>query len=779
MIAQTISHYKILEKLGGGGMGVVYRAEDTKLKRTVALKFLPPDLTRDEEAKVRFIHEAQAASALDHNNICNIHEIGETDDGQMFIAMACYEGETLKKKIERGPLKIDEALDYAIQIAQGLAKAHEKGIVHRDIKPANVLITIDSVAKIVDFGLAKLAGGTKLTKAGSTLGTAAYMSPEQARGENVDARTDIWSFGVLMYEMITGQQPFKGEYANAVLYSILSSEPEPVTALRTGVPMELERIVNKCLEKGPAERYQHSDDLLADLRSMRKRVETGEVPRAAGAVKRLTGRPWYVYAGITVIVVAVILAVIYYFVLPTSEVFDSVAVLPAENLSGDASQEPFTDGMTVALISELEKVKGLTPMAWQSVKRYKNTDKSVVEIARELGVKAIVSTQCLRERENVRISVSLIPASSQKPVWTKTFDRDLTNVLVLQSEVARAIVNEINVTVTQEEQERLSSSYQVDPQAYEAYLKGKFFQEKFGESDLKKALEYFNLAIAKDSNYALPYVGLSNTYFAYLTQGWASSMEVQPRIQAAIASAVEKDSNLAEAHGVVARKKLVLDWDVEGALKECRKALDLNPGSSLAHLFYSSCLEQQGRFNEAIAENKRAQELDPLSLEIKLRLGLTYWKMRQYDKSIATNGEILEMDSSYIMARWNRAVSYLDQSRFQEAYEEFKRYESLIPGDIYNKHGFALVYALTGQREKARALLRELEEYSKSHYFSWSHRAILYALLGDKNKAIEYLERASRERDIFFLDVAIEPLFDSLRSDPRFTALLRKTGLEK
>ncbi len=380
MIGQTISHYKILGKLGAGGMGVVYKAQDTKLKRTVALKFLPPELTRDPEAKERFIHEAQAASALDHNNICTIYEVAETDEGQLFIAMACYEGETLKKRIDRGPLTIQDALDIGLQVAQGLQKAHEKGIVHRDIKPANILITTDGVAKIVDFGLAKLAGQTKLTKAGSTLGTEAYMSPEQARGETVDHRTDIWSLGVMMYEMVTGQLPFKSEYHEALAYSILNEQPSPVTGLRTGVPMELERIISKCIEKKAVDRYQHADELLVDLKSLKRRVETGEVERGTVVAKPLVRRRLAVYGGIAIIVVAAIIGIVY-FLLPTRGVLDSIAVLPLDNLSGDPTQEYFSDGMTDELITELQKIKSLRIISRTSVKQYKGTKKTLPEIA--------------------------------------------------------------------------------------------------------------------------------------------------------------------------------------------------------------------------------------------------------------------------------------------------------------------------------------------------------------------------------------------------------------
>lgn len=540
MIGQTISHYKILGKLGGGGMGVVYKAEDTKLKRTVALKFLPPELTRDQEAKERFVHEAQSASALDHPNICDIHDIGETDDGQLFIVMTCYEGETLKRKIANGQLSIDNCIDHAIQVAQGLQKAHEHGIVHRDIKAANVMITSDGIAKIVDFGLAKLSGQTVLTKAGTTVGTAAYMSPEQARGEPVDHRTDIWSLGVVLYEMVTGQPPFKSEYQEAAVYSILNETPTPLTALRSGVPMELERMVNKCLEKSPSGRYQHMDELLVDLKALKKSLEMGQTTRAVSAPIRTTRQRRFLYGTIAIIVVAVILGVIY-LALPTREPLDSIAVLPLESRSGEPNQEYFCDGMTDAVITELQKIKSLRIISWTSVKKYKKSEKSLPEIAKELGVKAVVEGSVLREGETVRINVQLIQASPEKHMWANAFDRSMRNILALQSEVAQAIVQEIKVVVTPDEQKRLAATYRVNPEAHELYLKGKFFAEKLGETDLKKAVEYFNLAIAKDSNYALAYSGLGLAYYYYATLGWLSPQEAFQKVEEAATMALQKD----------------------------------------------------------------------------------------------------------------------------------------------------------------------------------------------------------------------------------------------
>jgi serine/threonine-protein kinase len=776
MIGTTIAHYEILEKLGEGGMGVVYRAEDTRLKRIVALKFLPRELTRDPEAKERFIQEAQAASSLDHPNICDIHDIGETDDGQLFIVMTCYEGETLKSRIAKGQLRIDEAVDLAIQISQGLQKAHEQGIVHRDIKSANVMITSDGVAKIVDFGLAKLTGRTAMTKVGTTVGTAAYMSPEQARGESVDHRTDIWSLGVVMYEIITGQLPVKSEYQEAIVYSILNETPTPLTALRSGVPMELEWIINKCLEKSPSGRYQHMDELLVDLKALKKSVETGPSTRALSSTSRTTRQRRFIYGTVTIIVVVVVLEV-FYFLLPSREVLDSVAVLPLENRSGDPNQEFFCDDMTDAVITELQKIKSLRVISWTSVRKFKKSEKSLPEIARELGVKAVVEGAVSREADTVRITVQLIQASPEKHLWANMFDRSTKNIHALQSEVARAITGEIKVVVTPDEQARLSATYQVNPAAHELYLKGKFFAEKWGKDDLKKALEYLNLAITKDSNYALAYSGLALVFNTYADMGYLSPEEASPKVEQAATMALQKDSTLAEAHVMLAVKKFWYDWDSQAAGKQYRIAIELNPGSSFAHERYSRFLSLTENVEQGIAENMRAQELNPLSLSIKETLSEIYYKdAHQFDKAISVCKEILEMEPQYMMAYENMGLTYLLQNKHVEALEVFRKYERLWPDDIYNKYHFSLAYARMGERARGEEFMRQIVNDTAKMYFPLYSLAILYTQLGQNDRAIECVDKAIRKHELFLIQAKLNPYFDPLRSDPRFIALLKKMG---
>ncbi|MBF8297130.1 MAG: Adenylate cyclase [Bacteroidetes bacterium] len=520
MISETISHYKILEKLGEGGMGIVYKTQDLKLDRLVALKFLPPHLASDDQDKKRFIHEAKAASSLDHPNICNVHEIDETPDGQVFIVMAIYEGTPLNKKIEKGPLKIEEALDVVIQAAEGLQAAHEKGIVHRDVKSSNIMMTDKRRAVIMDFGLARTGGATKLTKTGSTLGTVPYMSPEQARGEKVDHRTDIWSLGVVLYEMISGRLPFQSPYSEAIVYSILNEEPKPFSLARNDVPAEVENVVRKCLQKNPSNRYQHADELIVDLR----RVKTGlgkEAPSLKIANPLST---------------------------TNDEVIRSIAVLPLDNLSRDPEQEYFVDGMADALNTELWKIGALKVISRTSAKLYKGVKKPLPEIARELGVDGLITGSVLREGEQVRITVQLIDGSTDRHLWAESYQRELRGILALHTEVAQAIAREIKIKLTPFEEARLMSVRRVDERAYDTYLKGLYHYNTFTQDGLKKAISLYEQSVQIDSTYAPAYAGLANTYNVMGAFGiipWPQPIE---KAKLATHKALELDSTLAEAH---------------------------------------------------------------------------------------------------------------------------------------------------------------------------------------------------------------------------------------
>jgi len=777
LIGTTVSHYKIVGQLGQGGMGIVYNALDLRLDRAVALKFLPPDLIRDPESKQRFIHEAKAASALQHANICVIHDIEETDDGQAFMCMELCQGETLKVMIERGPLPVKTAVDIALQIASGLSCAHEAGITHRDIKPGNIMVTARGDVKIVDFGLAKLAGQTLLTRTGTTLGTVAYMSPEQARSESVDRRTDIWSLGAILYQMLTGRPPFPGEYAPAVLYAIINTEPEPVTGLRSGIPLELERVVAKALTKNPEERYQHTDELAADLKAVVRRLEavgTGQKP----AVSPRKPVHWAYYSVLPVVVLLVALG---YFLLQSGEApIDSLAVLPLNNFSGDPKQEYFSDGMTESLIAELQKIKALRVISRTSVMGYKQTDKKLPEIAKELNVRAVIEGSVVRSGDNVRITVQLIGTSPERHLWANSFDRKAEDVLALQSDVAQAIAKEIRVAVSPDEQRRIASSRQVNPGAYEAYLRALAYANRFTEEGFTKAIEFLNLAIARDSNYAAAYAGLGLVYNALVAYGygWIAPREGWPKAKELALKALQIDETVSEAHTVLADVKFYFEWDLKTAEKEYRRALELNPGSAYAHYLYSDFLAYTGRFPEAFAEGARASELDPLSLEFKRGIANCYYLARDFDRATSLLGEILAVEPRFAFAHRVLAWTYCAKGMYPEAIASAQEYVRLQPDDIQGRELLCQVYAVAGDRTRAESLLRSVLSASDKKYLSRTWLARVYGLLGQPDRAFEWLDRAYKEKDIDLVVLRVDPQFDVLRSDRRFAAVLKKIGLE-
>jgi serine/threonine-protein kinase len=778
MIGKTISHYKVLEKLGGGGMGVVYKAEDTKLKRPVALKFLPPEWTRDEDAKARFMHEAQAASALDHNNICTIYEVGETEDGQLFIAMALYEGETLKYKIERSPLKLDEAIELSMQIAQGLAKAHQKEIVHRDIKPANVFITNDGVAKILDFGLAKLAGRTMLTKEGTTLGTTAYMSPEQAHGTEVDHRTDIWSLGVVLFEMLTGQVPFKGDFEQSVVYSILNEEAEPVTGLRTGVPLELERIVTKALAKTPGERYPHAEDMSVDLGAIKKQIEIGKSRKLPGETKSPTRKPVYLYRGLAVLLALVVLLGIYFWPEQRTPI-DSIAVLPLDNLSGDSEQDYFVDGMTEVLITELSKIRALGVTSRPSAMRYKNTDKSLPEIAEELKVGALVTGSALRIGNRVRITAQLIEAETDRHLWANSYERDFSDILALHREVALAITQEVKTQLTPQDEAFLSEARPVDPEAYDLYLRGRHFLNKRTAEALKTALEYFQQAKDRDPTYALAYAGIADCYVILPFYAGLSSKESFPKAQAAALQALQMDERLAEAHAALAMTYLLLDGNWVSAEKSFLRAIELNSNYATAYHWYGGVyLISLARFDEAIAEVKRALALDPLSLVINTSLGINYSFARNYDLAIEQLRKTIEMDQNFYLAHYFLGVSYIFKGQIFNGMEHLRQAMGL-DNDPRILAAIGYAYGISGNREEAQKTLVRLEELSSTRVVSAYDFATIYAGLGDKEKAIQFLQRSLEQREWWLVWLRVFPFWDNLRDDARFVELLTKVGLDK
>jgi serine/threonine protein kinase/Tfp pilus assembly protein PilF len=763
MIGKTISHYKIIEELGRGGMGTVYKAEDTKLDRFVALKFLPPHLSQAEEEKKRFIHEAKAASALDHPNICSIYEINETDDGQMFIAMACYEGESLKEKIAQGPVPVEEAIGIAMQVARGLEKAHSRKIFHRDIKPANILITEDGVVKIVDFGLAKLAGQTKLTKTGSTLGTVAYMSPEQAEGSEVDERTDVWAFGVILYEMLTGKQPFTGDYEQAVIYSIINQEPEPVTDLRSDVPPSLGQIVGRALEKEPEKRYQKVEELLDDLESISAGIVPEEIQTRMRKAKLRRRKRVISYASIVGLIIMTTVIALSLFMERTTAI-NSIAVLPFENLTGEEEQEFFVDGATEELIGQLAQISALRVISRRSVMQYKGVDKPLPEIARELNVDAVVEGTVYQTGESVRIKVQLIDAlPEERNLWTRTYDQTKTDVLMMYKEMARTIANKTGVKLIQQEATNLASTHRVNPEAYEAYLKGRYYQQQWTLDATKHAIGYFQQAIRLDPNYAVAYAGLAEAY------AWP---EIDaPKAKEAALKALEIDANLGEAHASLAIIHFAVDWDWISADREFKRTLELNPNDANVLHWYSHFLMVMGKTQESIAAAHRAQEIDPLSPTMNGSIGEIYLHARKYDLAIKWLKKAIELDPDWITAYSFLGRTYLYKGMYEDAIATIQK------RDYVSSRLLGYAYAVAGRRTEAQEILGQCLGQPKKCPISQYMIALIYGELGEMDMAFKWLEKAYEDRFLWMVFNGVEPALDPLRNDPRFKDLLLRMNL--
>jgi serine/threonine-protein kinase len=796
MIGQLIAHYRIIEKIGSGGMGEVYLAEDTKLKRQVALKFLPRQLTADPQARERFEREAQAAAALNHPNIVTIHEIGE-HEGQVFIAMEYVEGRTLKELIavNRTPstinrLPISQVLEIATQICSGLAAAHEKGIVHRDVKPENILVDKDNHVKILDFGLAKLKGVSSLTKGSSTLGTVHYMSPEQTMGQDVDHRTDIWSLGVVLYEMLTAKPPFKGDYEQAVIYSILNEEPTRATTIRKDIPPEFDRILEKALAKEPEERYQHADDLLVDLKHLKRDSRPDRQP--APAALRQNQRRWARW-GIPVAILLGALAIALFIITRDKPTPDdsvgttasrpvqpawahSIAVLPFKNLSDSREDEYFSDGITEDIIAQLSKIADLKVISRTSIMTYKNTTKNIRDIGRELDVGTVLEGSVRRAGNQVRIVAQLIDARNEGHLWAETYDKEVIQVFAIQSDVAQKIASALQAKLSPAEKERIAKQQTANPEAYQLYLKGRYHWNRRMEKDNVKAIAYFEQALEKDPRYALAHAGLASTYVLFPAFGFPPK-ENYRKAQAAAARALEIDPDLAEALTVLANiSENHFEW--ARAENEYRRAIDLDPGYPTAHQWYSQMLCTLGRPVEGLVHARRAVELDPLSLIINLILGRNLYCLRRYDQAIDQYRKTVELDTNWPWGYYEIGVVLEVQGQWEEAISEYQVALRLANEKFVIMGDLGRCYARAGRREDALEALRVLREYSKKGYAVSFSIADVYYGLGDMDQVFSWYDKVIEDYETGISTIT-DPQYDGLRSDPRYAALMKKVGLLK
>jgi len=849
LIGSDISHYRVLEKLGGGGMGVVYKAQDVKLPRYVALKFLPEHLGQDRQALERFRREADAASALNHPNICTIYDIDEYD-GRPFIVMEFLEGQTLKSKLEtrnsklghhppgaglstaagqvaqptregnksgaqrppQGPalsagkgvaLQTDVLLDLAVQIADALDTAHAKEIIHRDIKPANIFVTSRNQVKILDFGIAKLTGGLKQaaaapagdsvptarwkgeeTPANVVIGTVAYMSPEQARGEEIDSRTDLFSFGAVLYEMTCGQPAFVGNSIPLIFDAILNRAPTPVATVNAEVPPRLAEIVSKALEKDRRRRFQTASEMRADLQRLKRETD---LAREASSPNRRSVR----LARLTKVLmaVAILIAVLVIgertrdWIWPPAPPRIMLAVLPLEDLSGDSKQEYLADGLTDEMITELGRLhpEGLGVIARSSVMPYRHTSKSTAQIGKELGVNYILEGSVSRSADRLRVRAQLIQVQDQTHVWADEYDRNLTDVLAMESDVAKAIARQIQLRLTEQERTRLERVRSVSPDAYESYIKGRYHWNKRTPAEILLSVTYFKQAIQKDPGYAVAHAGLAD---AYLLLGSVPNdvlppRQAMPQSKEAAQRALRLDEGLAEAHVSLAYIDFAYDWNWLDGEKEFQRALELNPNYATGHEWYALSLVAAGRTDAAMAEIDLAKKLDPLSPVIYAAAAQIDWYTHRYDEALEQCRTAFELYPDFFLAHYFQGRAYEQKGMVTEAIGEFQKASTLSGGNPTMMMALGHAYAISGRKKEARELLARLVSLSKEKYVPAVYMMGIAAGLDDKDGAFHWLNQAVEDRCDYVVYLRQEPGLENLRSDPRFAEVMKGIGLSQ
>jgi len=808
---RKLGRYEIRKQIGAGGMGEVYLAEDTRLRRKIALKVLPENIAQDKDRLRRFEQEAHSASALNHPNILTIYEFGAEKDVH-FLAAEFVEGETLRERMLEEPLSIEEALDVAAQTVSALAAAHASGIIHRDIKPENIMIRRDHLVKVLDFGLAKLTENKSEisdakaetwaqvnTMPGVIMGTAAYMSPEQARGKQTGARSDIWSVGCVLYEMLTRKHPFVGETMNDTIAAILMEEPASPTNFNREITAKLERIVLKTLTKDVEERYQTAEDLLVDLKSLKKQIEfrtefeqtasastqttglnkkaTQILPvQATSSAKYIVGEIKNHKTGFVVFSVLLFAAIGlgYWFFAnrpATATPIESIAVLLFANESGNADTEYLSEGMTESLISSLSQLPKLSVKARSSVFRYKGKETNAQTIGKELNVQAILNGRVVQRGNDLTLYVELIDTTTENVLWKESYNKPMANLIALQSEIARDVSNKLKTKLSGADEQRLAKNYTENTEAYQLYLKGRFYWNKRTGKDLQKAIEYFQQAIDVDPNYALAYAGLADAYALLSPYLAAPPREVMPKAREAAQKALTLDDQLVEAHTALGLILNTYDYDFAGAEREFKRAIELNPNYATAHQFYGELLMYLDRREDADAEFRRAVELDPLSLIINRQYGESLLYARKYEASIVQFKKTLDLDSNFAAARVSLSVAYQLTGKHPETIEEYAKFQELI-GEKQNAALIRQSFAEGGWSGFLRTMIGETRLSNATPYTL----ATWYTMLGKKDKAFEELNKSYEIREYFLVLLKVDPRFDDLRSDQRFQDLLRRVG---